>query len=59
MKINVWHGVKHDDYEVTEVNGLQSPTALADLIRAEGYFRTNGGNIVPWHRIHYIEKAED
>lgn len=59
MKINVWHGLKHEDFAVTEVDGLRSVVELTRKIMLDGYFTTAEGNVIPWHNITYIEKVEE
>jgi len=49
----VWHGVKHDDAEVTELE-------VPDMDRWVEKARLKGGfwleqAFIPWHRIHYVE----
>lgn len=58
MKINIWHGLKHDDFAVTEIEG-KTPQIAADQIFDRGHLTLENGNVIPWHNITYIEKAEE
>lgn len=61
MKINVWHGIRHDDAVVTEVD-TRDRSLLQwqyEARKSGGFHIWPSGNFVPWHRVNYIEKAED
>lgn len=53
INIEVWHGTKQDDYEVTEVTTALSFTEYLRNLYLSGGFRWND-EFVPWHRVNYI-----
>lgn len=67
MKIRVWHGEKHDDATVTEIElttisgGIHGWVGSAQ--RLGGFFTGSHKNknfvFVPFHRIHWIEQMQD
>jgi len=58
MKIEVWHGEKHDDNIVTEVSWAGNFTGyLRDLYETGGF--RYGNEFVPWHRVNYITVVDE
>ena len=63
MKIGVWHGEKHDDATVTEVEVSDLHRWVTETRNAGGFYTGSHAEknfqFVPWHRINWIEQQAE
>lgn len=63
MKIKVWHGEKHDDATVTELEVRDLHRWVTETRLAGGFFIGSHAEkdfiFVPWHRINWVEQTEE
>jgi hypothetical protein len=57
MKVRVYHGEKHEDFTVTELELDLGWTLrmFTDAMKNDGGFSPSDDFFVPWHKINYIE----
>jgi hypothetical protein len=58
IKVKIWHCVKHDDFNVTEMEYDGPFGEYLHNLYGSGGLRV-GEVFIPWHRINYIESTPD
>lgn len=63
MRIKVWHGEKHDEAAVAEMEVSDLHRWVKETKDAGGFFygthKDKNFRFVPWHRIGWIEQVEE